>query len=471
MVRVALINPPIRTKQPPMHPPYGIALLAAIADQEGYEVVVLDVNAFRLHHEVVRSELRSEKPIDIIGIGGFIPSYRWIKFILPFLRRDFPDSLFVVGGGAMTALQEDMMKWCPEIDVGVIGEGEKTFLELLRHVEKGVPDLRQIKGILYREDGEIVRTPPRPLMTEEELDELPYPKFDLLPLEEVYWKYSSIAFSPEALQSKRRLPILSSRGCPMACKFCSDTLAGCSRTNYDPSKGAKVRFHSAKYVVEMMKWMRMRYAVDFINFLDECFTANRKRVYELCDLIIEEGLNEVIKWGCTAHPIHVDPELLSVLKEAGCTYLDLGFESGDDRVLREMRKGSTVERNRRVLKWCIRAGINPITNFIWGFPSDDLQSIYNTVKFWRDNGIICQPFWLAPYPKTQYFEEHRERILEQYDGDLEKFVMALEADTDTMVVNLTKFDDPTIIGLRELAIRHDLKRIKRYAEKMGVKLD
>ena len=468
-MRIALINPPIRINEPPRHPPYGLALLGSLADLEGYEVLILDCQAFRLHHEVVRAELRGEAPLDVIGVGGFIPSYRYVKFLLPFLRKDHPDALLVSGGGAVTSLQEDMMRWVPEIDVGVVGEGERTFMELLEHT--GDRDFSGVKGVLYREDGEIVRTPPRPLMTEEELNELPYPKFDLLPLEEVYWKFSGVAFSPEALTSKRRLPLLSSRGCPFVCKFCLELMTGESRTNYSFEQGPKIRFHSADYVVDMIKWMRLRYATDFVNFLDECFTADKERATEICHRLEDEGLSDVVKWGCTAHPSHVDPELLKTLRDGGCTYLDLGFESADDRILKEVRKGTTVERNRQVLRWCLEARVQPITNFIYGFPGTDIQSVYNDARFWRDNGILVRPFWLGVYPKTSYWEEYKERILEQFDGDYEKFVEACEKDTDSILCNITSLDTPTLIGLREMAITHDLKGIKKLAELKGVKLD
>jgi len=220
----------------------------------------------------------------------------------------------------------------------------------------------------------------------------------------------------------------------------------------------------------MIEYARKKYAIDFVSFLDENFLANKKRALEICDLLEERDLVDVIKWGCLGGPQTVDAELLGRLKECGCTYISFGFESADPRRLKEIRKPHTVEHMERALNLTLKAGINPIATFMIGYPNEDLQSIYRTTKFWVKHGIQCVPFFITPYPATELFEKYKEKILAQYDGDYEKFVLAL-GDATKFTVNLTKFSDPEILGLRDLMVAHDLKRIREFAKSKGVEIE
>ncbi len=500
MTRIIFVNSPILIHEPARHIPYGIGILSALAYGTGFEVGILDANAFRLNRELIRRYLISEdsdKPIDIIGLSGLVTTYGFQKEIISCIRKDLPDTLIVAGGGCASSIPREMLEWVPELDMVCVGEGEKTFIEILNHLEDR--DFSRVEGIYYKADlqdwsgmhhkqhkkmergtrqmmtarargeVEIIKNPQRPLMTEEELNDLPYPAWSLLPMEEVYFPNSPLELSDEALQCKRRLDVISERGCPYQCTFCHHNYMGGDLLPDGTRLEPFVRWQSARYVVDMIKYARIKMSIDFVSFLDENFLANKKRALEICRLLGEEDLVGAMKWGCLGGPQTVDAELLGRLKEAGCTYISYGFESANKDRLKEIRKPHTVDQMQKALDMTVKAGISLIAAFMVGYAGETFESIYDTVKFWVRNGIQCAPFFITPYPATELFEKNKEKILSQYDGDYQKFVEAL-GDSYKYIVNLTSFSVPEILGLRDLMVTHDLKRIREYAKSQGVEI-
>ncbi len=500
VTRIIFVNSPILLQEPARHIPYGIGILSALAAKAGFEVGILDANAFRLNQELIRRYLKAEasqKPIDLIGISGLVTTYGFQKEIIPWIRKDLPDTLIVAGGGCASSIPREMLEWIPELDMVCVGESEKTFFDILSHLEDR--DFSRVDGIYYKADlqdwpgshykhhkkrerrirqmmmtraqgeVEIIENSLRPLMTEKELNNLPYPAWNLLPMEEVYFPNSPLELSSEALQCKRRIDVISERGCPYRCTFCHHNYMGGDLLPDGTRLEPFVRWQSARYVVDMIKYARIRMAIDFVSFLDENFLANRERALEICRLLEEEDLVGVVKWGCLGEPQTIDAELLGRLKEAGCTYISYGFESANKDRLREIRKPHTVYQMQKALDMTVKAGVNPITAFMVGYSGETLESIYDTVKFWVRNDIQCVPFFITPYPATELFEKNKETILSQYDGDYQKFLEAL-GDPYKHTVNLTRFSVPEILGLRDLMVTHDLKRIREYAKSRNVEI-
>ena len=480
-IKCLLINPIIKPKEPPYNIPLGLAYIAAVIDSQGHEVAIFDNNAYRLKNEDIINEI-NEESWDIIGIGSLVTTYTWQKRMFRMLRNEFPNAILIAGGGLATSVQQELMQWIPEIDVLCVGEGERTFSQILENFDDRNWD--NVRGIYYRQGGEMYRTQPQQLLSEEELSKLPFPMYDLLPLEDVYFKYSSIPLSPEAMACKRRLSIETSRGCPFRCSFCIDLPSGTPRNTSHSKKESlyvdslsvskKIRYYDSKWVVELIKYLRLKYAVDFLVFADETFTASKKRVLELCDLMEQEGLTDLeppLHFGSTAHVNTLDREMLERLKEVGCSYLDLGLESMNKDILSEdLSKGSTPSKNEQGFNECLRAGVYPITNFMIGLPSENVQSVYDTTKFLVNNEIECGPFFATPYPKTGLFERCEKEILEEF-GSLENFVIKCEDDVSLdFVVNLTKYNDAELLGIRQMVINHDLEQIIKFAEQKGEKI-
>ena len=467
-MKIIFVNPIVRPQDPPFHIPFGEAILARICDQLGHEVGILDLNAHRLGVDAFREELKDAdyRDVDVIGIGGLSSQYKFIKPLLPVIKQVRPDALLVAGNGFLTTLPEETMKILPQIDVGIIGEGERTFTELLDVVDS--KNFSRVKGLIYREGGEIVRTPYRPLI--EDLDkEVPWPHWDMLPLE-IYFQFSANlmgpASPPELQRSRRRMSLVTERGCPRDCVFCQhlgQSARDLSKIYNQPIKGPAVRFHSAKYVVDMVKHLRFKYQVDFVSILDENFLANKKRAHEIADLWEEEDLAGLVHFGVLGDVASADYELLQRLKDVGLTYVSYGGEVASDRLLKEIKKYTTVEQTQKAIDATMKAGITPIVTYMTGYPTEKIEDIVATVEFWKRNQMLVRPFLITPYPGTELFYEHKDRILKQHGGDLERFLMSLGDATD-LSANISPWDDATLLGLRELMTMQDVDRIRRWAD-------
>ena len=456
MAKILLINSPIRESQRPTNIPYGLSIIAAVLDQNGHEVILLDANAFRLKIDEIIEEI-GESSFDLISLSGLITTYNFQKKLTPRLREYFPNTCLISGGGCASSIPKEMLTWIPDLDLCCLGEGEKTILEIVAHSDDR--EFGDVLGVVYRNhNNEIIQTPPRPVLTEDELNHLPYPALDMLPMEEIYFKNSSIPLSLEALESKRRVDVISERGCPFACTFC-----------YHIVGGRKTRFQSPKYVVNMIKHFRYKYAIDFVTLIDENMLINKKRTLEFCDLYEEAGLPDIVKWGTTGHANTIDPTVLQRLKECGCTYLEIGGESADNRILKAIKKNTTVDKLQYALDKTLQSNINPVMNFMIGYEEEDLQSLYESTKFWEKNGFNIYPFFITPYPGCELYYKNMDKILDQYEGNLENYILAL-GDATELTVNLSEFTDPELYGLREIMVRKDITRLKRFAEHKNVNL-
>lgn len=489
MAKVLFINPMIREEDDPRHVPYGIALLAAIAMRAGHAVQVFDANAWRTSDAVVAQVIQADR-WDVIGMGGITTAYRSIKHITAMAKELAPQALLVAGGGFLTSMPNDIMRFLPHVDLGVVGEGFISFPEVLRRVDAGNRDWADVKGLIWREpSGRARLNPEQPLL--EDLDSLPYPAWELFPLEEVYFKNSMALFSEEGMVARRRLDINASYGCSLICRFCfhlgisgdmkiTETTNGDRETSFTYDR--KIRWHSPRYIVNLVKYARERFGVDFIGFLDENLMtmhqfSGKKWLTDIADLWISEGLQPQcardgvdhdpdrchgVHWGGTSHATLVSQHVLKVIKQAGCTHLVYGYESFSPRVLKTVGKGATPATNERSLRWTLEAGIRPIPNQMIGFPDDDFDSIRDNIHAWNRLGLNVKPFFATPYPGTEWYYTYKHRILEQYDGDLEAFLLDV-GDATRITGNICKkFNAVELYGLRELMVLRDLKRIAAY---------
>lgn len=487
MAKILIINPVIREEDAPRHVPYGLALMAAIADRDGHAVQVFDANAWRPVDEELRLAIQADR-WDIICTGGITTAYTYIKKAVRFARHYAPTALIVAGGGFLTSLPYDIMRFLPEVDLGVIGEGFLTWPEILRRVDEGRRDWSEVEGVIWRTPrGEAEITPPRALI--ENLDTIPYPAWGLFPLD-IYFQNSCILLSEEAMQAKRRLDINASYGCSLICRFCFH-LGLTGELEYVERDGRRdvaftykrtVRWHSPRYIVDLVTYARQRFGVDFVAFLDEnLMTMNVASggtwLPEICDLWIKAGLQprcireevphdpntcDGVHWGGTSHATLVRPDVLARMRQAGCTYLDYGLETFSDRVLKTLGKGATARTNENGVRMTMEAGIRPIPNQIIGFPDEFFDSIRDSVMAWERTGIVAKPFFATPYPGSEWYEVYKHRILEQYDGDLEAFLLDLGDATKITAVISANFSAVELLGLRELMMARDLKRIDAY---------
>ena len=218
MAKVLFINPMVREEDEPRHVPMGMAQLAAIAIKQNHQIQVYDHNAWRASDKEVKEVLTSDN-WDLIAFGGITTAYSSIKKFAKLCRKLFPKTPISLGGGVLTSLPKETLTWLPEVDFGFVGESYKTFPEVLSMIDEGKKDWHKIKGLITRtKENGFYFTPPRELL--HNLDDLPYPAYDLFPLEEVYFKNSQMLYSEQGMFATRRLDINASLGCSLICKFC-----------------------------------------------------------------------------------------------------------------------------------------------------------------------------------------------------------------------------------------------------------
>lgn len=491
MAKILFVNPVIREDDVPRHIPYGIALLSAIAMEKGHLVQVYDANAWRAGDAVLADVLGADD-WEVIATGGITTTYGSVKTIVRAARRICPQVPIVLGGGLLTSLPREVMDWLPEVDVGVIGEAFVTFPEILDMIDAGGDDYSKIDGTVSRNaDGALALSPARALI--DDLDSLPYPAWEHFPLEEVYFPNSRNLKSAAGMLANRRLDINASYGCSLICKFCFHLgLAGDMR--YEPDAEGRdnvafdlpgthtrtIRYHSPEYIVGMARHVHDTFGVDFIGFLDEnLMTVNRSSggvwLAEICRLWKEMGLqpsraadggeDEVwdgVHWSGTSHATLTDPAILKTMGEAGCSHLIYGYESFSPHILKTLGKGSTVKTNIRSFFWTLEAGIRPMPNQIIGFPNEDFESMRQSMAAWKQLGIVVKPFFATPYPGSEWFAVHRQRLEAQYGGDLEKFILDLGDATKITGVISENFNAIELLGLREAMMAFESDKIDQY---------
>jgi len=324
--------------------------------------------------------------VDLVGLTGMTPIINYAFEVAKLVRARL-DVPIMIGGSHITVLPVETMKSVKEIDVGVISEGEETLRELLKYYDE-TRKLKTVKGIIYREGDNIVETEHRPFL--KNLDVLPYPAYHLL--EKPLTKYRP--FPPHG----RKLPfmtIVSSRGCPFNCSFCSHNVWGRVFNTF-----------SANYVYEQIRFLMEQYNVKYIQFYDDSFTLKRKRIIELCGLLKDLDID----WSCETRVNLVDRELLSTMKEARCNLIGFGLESGVQRVLDVLNKQITLEQSRKAIQLCNELGITSVAYMMLGCPSETEEEILESVNF--VNGLpldyvqwsICTPFLGTPL-----YEEAKRR--------------------------------------------------------------
>ncbi|EPA05307.1 B12-binding domain-containing radical SAM protein [Candidatus Nitrosarchaeum limnium] len=510
-MKVLFVVPEIRLDGKPYSNPLWAGILASIVEKKNGHVGILDLNALRMNYgggyvpsKVIEEEISSEK-WDLIGIGGLTSTYSRMKQIIPMIRKHAKDSIIIAGGGWITYNPDEIMQLIPEIDLACIGEGEITFEEVYDQIEKGSKDFDSVGGLCIRKNNEFFFTKPRALISN--LDDVPYPSYDLYELD-IYFRYSSMPYSVDAINSKRRLTVVWERGCPRGCTFCSHN--GMSRIDMQNILGRgdrkagellvreidkdndtfqlPARWPTPRYAVDNVSLLYEKYNIDFLTISDENMTSNAKWTNEFCKLYVEEGLDKKVKWGTLgdAPSVATKPELIKVMKDAGCSYISFGFESASDKVLsQDIQKGQTQEHLQKTINAIQNSGLQPIATFMIGNPHEDINDLMETVTFWMKNGIVVNPFICTPYVGSPLFYNNKDKILEQYDEKikilnqnksknqnylkklnlqaLDAFMSECGDATDYTATVSQYFTIPELYALKQFMYKHDVVRMLQMA--------
>ena len=364
-----------------MLPPLGLAYLAAYLREKGVEVEVLDCSALGLSWRGLEHELRTRKP-DVVGVGA-ITCYIHLTAKVAEVAKEVDSSITVVAGGPHPSLMpEQTLRSYSRIDYVVVGEGEQTLYQLVKCLEEG-GDPKKVEGIAYRDKEDVRLTAPRKLI--HDLDSLPQPAWDLLPMD----RYRFVVWG-------RKLGMLvSSRGCPFTCSFCSERILW----------GSRWRAHSPKRMADDVEVLAKRYGRRIIWFGDDTFNLDRRRVEAFCDELSERSLD--VEWSFEGRVdlLLRDKDLLPKMKRAGLAWVLLGVETPFEEELSFYGKGISAQQVFEAFKLLREHDVVSQAMIIIGAPSDTRESIRKKLEFVKKldpDFAIFTP--LTPLPGTPLYE-------------------------------------------------------------------
>lgn len=303
----------------------------------------------------IRQLIQKESP-DVVGISCYTDS-RHNTFAMAKIAKEVqPGCKVIIGGAHVTAIGERILNNTHDVDMLCIGEGEMTMVEVCKALESG-SDLSKVAGIAYRRDKEIITTPPRHFI--ENLDELPFPDYEGI---DVY-QYKIWTFS--FLYGKSAARLVSARGCPYGCIYCATS-------NF----WKKCRMRSPNNVLDELQWLKEKYGFENFSFVDDLSTFNKKRFLDICKGILDRKLN--MSWYTQTRADHLDKEMAEAMREAGCKGIQMGVESGSNRILAILKKKETVEDYIKAFKWCNEFKIETCMNLIVGSPGENAESLKET---------------------------------------------------------------------------------------------
>ena len=375
-MRILLINPYYPISETPS-PPLGLAYLAAALSEVGIEAKILDLVVFPYSRTLLQNMLEQYRP-QMAGLTAVTMTFDNAMDVIRDIKRLNPDIVTVMGGPHVTFCARQTLRNHSELDIVVLGEGERTIVELSRAVDMGA-NWSSVNGIAYRSGVEVCRTAQREPVTD--LDDLPLPARHLLPL----GRYRALGMP---------VSLTTSRGCPFKCIFCVGR----------KMVGSRIRYRSAKKIVDEMQYLK---TLQFhqINIADDLFTADKKHCLAVCDEIVKRRLN--ITWTSFARVDTVSEKILAAMKTAGCSAISFGIESGNPQILKTIKKGITREQVVKAVNMCRRTGIKPYASFILGLPGETSQTIRETMAFGEElksHGLSYGFHLLAPFPGTEIRE-------------------------------------------------------------------
>ena len=352
-------------------PSLGIGIIAACLQQKGIKVSVVDLRLSRRDMADVLTIARREKPL-FIGITAFTNEIPAAGHIAQILKDEKILSPVILGGPHATVFPEETLREFSAFDIVVIGEGEETLFELIDAV-KNKNGLNSIAGIAFRNDGRVCINKERNSAVD--ISNVPPPAWELFEIQHYTGPFM----------------ISASRGCPYPCYFCTPNYLG------------RVRVRDPLKVVEEMERDVREFGAQRFQFADATLSLLEKKTSVLCNEIIKRGLNKTISWDCETRADKVDSELLNKMRDAGCTCIALGVETGSDRILREVvKKGETKDDMRRAVKLIKKSGISVRCFFLIGHYTETPETIKETIKFALELNPDALSFGLlVPNPGTK----------------------------------------------------------------------
>lgn len=421
--------------------PMGLAYLAAAARNAGHQVSVYQQDIFHWPDEYL-TEYLDQHDYDVVEvsvIGGYYQYHKLLSLSKAInASQNRSQFKYIIGGHGPAADPEYYLRKAGTDAVG-IGEGEITFVELMEAFE-GKRTMESVDGIAFIDDtGKYIKTKPRTLI--QNIDEIAWPAYDLFDM-----TYYPMFKYPNMLPNERSMSILSGRGCIFTCNFC-----------YRLDKGFRPR--NAKSIIAEIEFLKKKYNITYIAFMDELLMSSRKRTIELCQAFIDANIN--VHWLCNGRLNFADIDVLEKMKEAGCVFINYGIESLDDKTLEVMHKHLTREMIIQGVENTLKVGISPGLNIIYGNINEPLEAIDDAVEFllkYDDHAQLRTIRPVTPYPGSELFDYAVEHGLLKDTAD---FYENKHTNSDLIAVNFTKYSDSVVY---QKLYEANMRLIKRYLE-------
>lgn len=361
-------------------PPLGVLSIAGYLQMHGYEAKCLDILAKPLSKSEFEYAIKEYSP-DLIGISTYTETFKTVINISRIIKNILPKVYIILGGPHVSFLPEEALEY-NHIDFISRGEGEATFVELLESINFGTIPISSVKGLSYKLNNKIVHTPERGFI--EQLDSLPW--YELSTKEKKNYSIKQL--------------IITSRGCPGQCVYCASSALS----------GKKYRARSAENVFAEVYYKYHYKRESYFAFLDDTFTANKKRLYDFCKYIKESKLK--IIWRCDSRADILSYDMIDIMAEAGCIAVHIGIESGSQEVIEQINKRISLKKADKLVKYMSEKGIQIMCSFIIGHHCDTHQTINKTLnlakKFKEEYNAKVAISINTPFPGTELYKRMEE---------------------------------------------------------------
>jgi len=427
--------------------PIGIAYIATAIKRAGFKFEILDLDAKRLSDEEFEEYIRKTE-FDVVALGCIVTGYKYVKKLAEVIRKHKKDVPIIAGNSVVTSIPEILLTKTM-VDIGVMGEGDITIIELLMAIENKTP-LENVKGIVFKKEGKVVFTPEREVIPN--LDDLPFIDYELFDMKTYLDKFKYCASEPYPMPFEllKYLPLNTARGCPYSCTFC-----------YHVFRNKRFRTRSVEHIVKEIQYLQKKYGVNYIGFSDELSLYSREQANNFADCFLKENIGVFWVANCRAGLFReTDLELALKLKKAGCVSLGYSLESASQEILKAMNKKISVQDFVIQTDLLHKAGISPVTSLVIGYPQETEDTLKHTFDCCYDCNIYPSAGYLLPQPGTPMYDC---AIKAGKIQDEEEYLLNM-GDRQDFRINLTGMKQERI----EELVRHHLKRI---ANKMRLGLD
>ncbi len=381
----------------PILAPLGICYIAAVLEKNNYNVRIIDSIAEKINKNEILRRIENYQP-DIVGMTSTTASFFSAIELAGAIKSLNNNMLIVIGGPHVSSLPRESLSDSEFFDIGVFGEGEYTFLEIVENYKSGhlEDNLERIKGISYRKNGKVFVNESREPI--ENLDELPYPARHLLPNINLYSTNLYVA------ERKPLIHMIPSRGCPFHCIFCDQNVHGREWRRFSP-----------EYIIREIEFVVKNYGVKTIQFQDDLFTFYPEKIIKFCNLLKEKKID--LTWNISSRVDTLNEELFKIMKDAGCRIIYFGIESGDENILKIIKKGHTIQQVKVAVNAAKRVGLVVHGSFIIGNPEETEQTIEKTIKFALMLPLDAATFSvMTPYPGTELTNNYfKYGIIKSFD--------------------------------------------------------